>query len=122
VPGHQHGRGHFAEIAQAGAGRRASTQEISRRQFPSRNAGRLQSGATAGAKKPPRGKLRARVVIDGKLEAPSGFAIGPDGDLYVAERLNKRVRRFSAKGKKKGMFIKGLPDMPEFLAHVADRA
>ena len=70
----------------------------------------------------PRGVVKPRVVIDGKLKAPSGFAIGPDGDFYVAERLNKRVRRFSPKGKKKGTFIKGLPDMPEFLVHVADRA
>ncbi len=70
----------------------------------------------------PRGKLKARAVIDGKLKAPSGFAIGPDGDFYVAERLKQRVRRFSAKGKKKGTFIDGLPDMPEFLVHVPDRA
>ena len=72
--------------------------------------------------KAPRGKLKARAVIGGKLEAPSGFAIGPDGDLYVAERIKQRVRRFSAKGKKKGTFIDGLPDMPEFLVHVPDRA
>jgi 6-phosphogluconolactonase (cycloisomerase 2 family) len=72
--------------------------------------------------KAPRGKLKARVVIDGKLKAPSGFAIGPDGDFYVAERFDQRVRRFSAKGKKKGTFIDGLPDMPEFLVHVPDRA
>ena len=72
--------------------------------------------------KGPRGKLKARAVIDGKLKAPSGFAIGPDGDLYVAERINQRVQRFSAKGKKKGTFIDGLPDMPEFLVHVPDRA
>jgi hypothetical protein len=70
----------------------------------------------------PRGKLRPRVVIDCKLKAPSGFAIGPDGDLYVAERFDQRVRRFSVKGKKKGTFIDGLPDMPEFLMHVPDRA
>jgi hypothetical protein len=70
----------------------------------------------------PRGKLKARVVIDGKLKAPSGFAIGPDGDLYVAERFDQRVRRFSIKGKKKGTFIDGLPDMPEFLTHVSERA
>jgi DNA-binding beta-propeller fold protein YncE len=67
---------------------------------------------------PPRGKLKARVVIDGKLDAPSGFAVGPDGDLYVAERKKQRVRRFSHKGKKKGTFIDDLPDMPEFLVHV----
>ncbi|MGC1451390.1 MAG: hypothetical protein WA830_15275 [Candidatus Sulfotelmatobacter sp.] len=70
----------------------------------------------------PHGKLEARVVIDGKLKAPSGFAIGPDGDLYVAERFDQRVRRFSVKGKKKGTFIDGLPDMPEFLVYVPDRA
>jgi len=70
----------------------------------------------------PRGKLKARVVIDGKLKAPSGFAIGPDGDFYVSERFNQRVERFSNKGKKEGIFIDGLPDMPEFLVHVPDRA
>ena len=42
------------------------------------------------------------MVIDGKLEAPSGFAIGPDGDLYVAERLEQRVRRFSIQGEEQG--------------------
>lgn len=68
----------------------------------------------------PRGKLKPRTVIDGKLKAPSGFAIGPDGDLYVAERFDQRVRRFSIEGKKKGTFIEGLPDMPEFLVHVPD--
>ena len=70
----------------------------------------------------PDGKLKTRVLIDGKLKAPSGFAIGPDGDLYVAERFDQRVRRFSLKGKKKGTFIDGLPDMPEFLVHIADPA
>jgi glucose/arabinose dehydrogenase len=73
-------------------------------------------------KKPPRGKLKARTVIDAKLKAPSGFAIGPDGDLYVAERFDQRVRRFSLKGKSRGTFIEGLPDMPEFLVHMPDLA
>ncbi len=50
---------------------------------------------------PPRGKLHARLVIDGKLKAPSGFAFGPEGDLYVAERFEQRVRRFSLDGKKR---------------------
>ena len=72
--------------------------------------------------KAPRGKLMARTIIDGKLKAPSGFAIGPDGDLYVGERFNQRVQRYSVKGKKKKTFIDGLPDMPEFLVHVPDRA
>ena len=70
----------------------------------------------------PRGVVKPRVVIDSKLKAPSGFAIGPDGDFYVAERLKRRVRRFSAKGKKKGTFIDRLPDMPEFLVHIPDQA
>jgi len=70
--------------------------------------------------KAPRGKQKPRTVIDGRLKAPSGFAIGPDGDIYVAERFNQRVRRFSIDGKKKGTFIEGLPDMPEFLVHVPD--
>jgi DNA-binding beta-propeller fold protein YncE len=72
--------------------------------------------------KAPRGEQIARVIIDEKLKAPSGFAIGPDGDFYVAERLEQRVRRFSADGMKKGTFIDDLPDMPEFLTHVADSA
>jgi DNA-binding beta-propeller fold protein YncE len=67
---------------------------------------------------PPSGELKARVVIDGKLDAPSGFAVGPDGDLYVAERKKQRVRRFSSKGEKEGTFIDHLPDMPEFLVYV----
>jgi hypothetical protein len=72
--------------------------------------------------KAPRGRLKARMIIDGKLKAPSGFAIGPDGDLYVAERFDQRVRRFSITGKSKRTFIDGLPDMPEFLVHVPDLA
>lgn len=67
---------------------------------------------------PPKGELEARVVIDGKLDSPSGFAVGPDGDLYVAERKKRRVRRFSPDGKKKATFIDELPDMPEFLVYV----
>ena len=67
---------------------------------------------------PLKGELEARAVIDGKLDAPSGFAIGPDGEFYVAERKKQRVRRFSSDGKKEGTFIHNLPDMPEFLVYV----
>ena len=59
-------------------------------------------------------------MIDGKLDAPSGFGVGPDGNFYVAERRKMRVVRFSPKGKKLGTFIDKLPDMPEFLVHVPD--
>ena len=44
-------------------------------------------------KGPPHGKYKPRVVIDGKLHEPSGLAIGPEGDLCVAERFDQRVRR-----------------------------
>jgi hypothetical protein len=40
----------------------------------------------------------------------------------VAERFDQRIRRFTMKGKKKGTFIDRLPDMPEFLVYVPDRA
>jgi hypothetical protein len=63
-------------------------------------------------------ELKTRVIIDGKLDTPSGLAVGPDGDLYVAERKKLRVRRFSSSGKKNGTFINDLPDMPEFLVYV----
>lgn len=69
----------------------------------------------------PAGKLKSEVIVGGRLNAPSGFAIGPDGDLYVAERFKQRIRRFSIDGRKKGTFIDGLPDIPEFLLHVPDR-
>jgi hypothetical protein len=64
------------------------------------------------------GELKARMLIDGKLDAPQGFAVGPDGDFYAAERKKQRVPRFSSKGKKKGTFIDVLPGMPEFLVYV----
>jgi hypothetical protein len=70
------------------------------------------------AASPPSGKVKAHVVINEKLDSPSGFAVGPDGDLYVAERKKQRVQRFSANGKKKGTFIRDLPDMPEFLVYI----
>ena len=70
--------------------------------------------------KAPRGKLKARVVIDRKLDAPSGFAIGPDGHFYVAERKERRIRQFSPKGKARGSLIEDLPDMPEFLVYVPE--
>ena len=69
----------------------------------------------------PSGRVKAKVVIDGKLSAPSGFAIASDGDIYVAERFEQRVRRFTSRGRKIGTFINHLPDIPEFLLHVPDR-
>ena len=45
--------------------------------------------------KAPQGKLKARTIIDRRLKAPSGFAIGPDGDFYVAEQLKQRLSHSS---------------------------
>ena len=36
--------------------------------------------------------------------------------------IEREEKRFSVDGKKKGTFIDGLPDMPEFLVYVPDRA
>ena len=55
-------------------------------------------------KEAPHGKLKPRTVIDGKLKAPSGFAIGPDGDLYVAERFDAARAAFLTQGKEEGDF------------------
>jgi len=73
------------------------------------------------SEKGPHGELGGRVIVDGKVHSPSGFTIGPDGDLYVAERRKRRVRRFSIEGEDKGTFIDELPDRPEFLLHVPDQ-
>ena len=62
----------------------------------------------------PRGKVKAPVVIDPKLKPLSGFSIGPDGDLYAAERFDRGVKRFAINGKRSGTFVDGLPDMYEF--------
>ncbi len=70
------------------------------------------------SKRQTQGARRDRRKARRPLRAPSGFAVGPDGDLYVAERKKQRVRRFSSKGEKKGTFIDDLPDMPEFLVYV----
>jgi hypothetical protein len=63
-----------------------------------RRAGRLQPGPASRSGRPctgsilaydvpeqaAHGKVEARVVIDGRPEAPPGSAIGPDGDPYFA--------------------------------------
>ena len=56
--------------------------------------------------KAPQGKLKARTIIDRRLKAPSGFAIGPDGDFMspsgsssacnVSRPKGRRRRRSSA--------------------------
>ena len=35
-------------------------------------------------------------VIPGRFEEPTGLAIGPEGDIYVADTWNRRVQKFSS--------------------------
>ena len=56
-----------------------------------------------------------------RLKAPSGLAWGPDGLLYVADRMGRAVLRFDADtGKPRGPLIEHLEDEPEFLRWLDD--
>jgi outer membrane protein assembly factor BamB len=55
----------------------------------------------------------------GGLQAPAGLALGPEGLLYVASRTGRSVLRFDpATGEPAGVFLRDLPDEPEFIALV----
>ena len=71
--------------------------------------------------KAPQGKLKARMVIDGKLDAPSGFADRPRRRSLRRRAQEAAGSALFREGKKKGTFIDDLPDMPEFLVHVPDQ-
>ena len=58
-------------------------------------------------------------MIDGKLKAPSGFAIGPDGDLYVADGSTSGSGAARSRGRAKDVIGGGLH---EFLVHMPDLA
>jgi DNA-binding beta-propeller fold protein YncE len=63
----------------------------------------------------------ARDLLDGDsgLKAPSGLAWGPDGLLYVADRTGRAILRYAPDdGARRGIFLEGLGDQPEFIAWV----
>lgn len=41
---------------------------------------------------------------DGQFNNPQGIAIGPDGDIYVADWINVRIQRFTSQGVYKSQF------------------
>lgn len=48
------------------------------------------------------GELKARVVIDGKLDAPSGFAVGPTAIFTLPSERSSECDGFRPTGRKKG--------------------
>jgi tripartite motif-containing protein 71 len=56
----------------------------------------------------------------GRFLKPAGVAVGPDGSLFVADRCNRRVQRFTAEGQYIESFGRGVLRAPTFLA--LDRA
>jgi len=54
------------------------------------------------------------------LDNPVGIAVGPEGDVYVAEAQSLRVKRFAAgTGASKGVFVDGTPNLSDGLMALA---
>ncbi|MDQ4040368.1 MAG: 6-bladed beta-propeller [Actinomycetota bacterium] len=52
----------------------------------------------------------------GEFLRPAGVAAGPDGSVFVADRCNRRIQRFTADGRYLESFGRGVLDTPTFLA------
>ena len=52
----------------------------------------------------------------GQFLKPAGVAVGPDGTVFVADRCNRRIQRFTADGRYIESFGRGVLVTPTFLA------
>lgn len=67
--------------------------------------------------KPPK-NATANLFIHKKVKHVSGMAFDPEGNFYVAERKARKIRMFKQGHTDKGhVFIKDLPDNPEFIRY-----
>ena len=59
-------------------------------------------------------EFTANVLIqDSKLDKLSGIAVDSDGNLYTGDRKDKKIYKWSAKGKAEGAFTDAFTDEPE---------
>jgi DNA-binding beta-propeller fold protein YncE len=61
------------------------------------------------------GEFGGEGIGRGQFLRPAGVAVGPDGTVFVADRCNRRVQRFSAEGQFIESFGHGSLDTPTFL-------
>ncbi|UCB52215.1 MAG: hypothetical protein JSV10_09550 [Candidatus Zixiibacteriota bacterium] len=57
-----------------------------------------------GGRESPSGEF-GYAIVDQRFVGPSGFAVAPNGDIYIADQFNDRIQRFNSEGD----FISSIP-------------